>query len=74
MSEYFNQVNCNISEVVRLTFNEVMPGDSEDDVSTIIVLCCHYEFLKALRDTISETISQHEKIMAEQKEKNKGLN
>lgn len=72
MSEYFNQVNCNISEVVRLTFNEVMPG--EDSANEIIVLCCHYEFLKALRDTISETISQHEKYIAEQKEKNKGLN
>lgn len=72
MSEYFNQVNCNISEVVRLTFNEVMPG--EDSASTIIVLCCHYEFLKALRDTISETINQHEKFVDEQRENNKGLN
>jgi hypothetical protein len=58
MSQYINQMNCNIAEIVRLQFNEVIQDDQPPIFSTII--CMHYEFLKAVYDTIGKTIEQHE--------------
>lgn len=56
-SQYINQVNVNIGEMARLTFNEVIPPDNE--IISVITLSMHVEFLKVLHSTIGETLNNY---------------
>ena len=56
-SQYINQVNVNIGEVARLTFNEVTPPDNE--IIQVITLSMHVEFLKVLHQAIGDTLNNY---------------
>ena len=62
-SQYVNQVNVHISEMVRLTFNEQMPQNN-NEIQHVVTICMHFEFLKLTRDTISKALAEHEGTLA----------
>lgn len=57
-SQYTNQINVSIGEMVRLSFNEVLPPPNEE-VIQIIVLSMNIEFLKVLHDVIGRTLNDY---------------
>jgi hypothetical protein len=71
MSDYANQLNIQIAEVVRLTFNDMSPQGELLDSHLIVV---HYDFLKAMSNTINQAMSDHEKTLAKQVEANRKMN
>ena len=62
-SQYVNQVNVHIGEMVRLTFNEVMPQHN-NEIEPVATFSMHLEFLKVLNKTISGALSEHEANIA----------
>ena len=73
MSDYANQLNIKLAEVVRLTFNDIVHFDHEEIRGSIEIVIC-YDFLKVIRDTISKVIIEHEENLAKQVEANRKMN
>ncbi len=71
-SQYINQMNVNISEMVRLTFNEQMPQNN-NEIQHIITLSMHFEFLKEMHRTIGDTLNSHMEMIANMS-KNREMN
>jgi hypothetical protein len=71
MSDYANQLNIQIAEIVRLTFNDMSPqGELLDSIQIVI----HADFLKAMSDTITQAMSDHAVMLAKQVEANRKMN
>lgn len=68
-SQYINQVNVNIGEMARLTFNEVV----NDEIIPVTVLSMHVEFLKVLHATIGQTLDNYADTIKNM-QSNKGMN
>lgn len=71
-SQYVNSVNVNISEIARLTFQEQMP-QYDGEMSTVITVSMHVEFLKHMYETIGRALSDHAETLANVK-KNREVN
>ncbi len=59
-SQYINQVNVNISEMARLTFNEVV----NDETIQVVALSMHVEFLKVMLQAIGGALDNHSQNIA----------
>ena len=59
-SQYINQVNVNLGEMARLTFNEVV----NDETIQVVALSMHVEFLKALHTTIGQSLDNYAQNVA----------
>lgn len=69
-SQYTNSCNVNISEMARLTFQEHMP-QSNGEITHVVTVSMHVEFLKKLHDIIGSSLAQHmETIVNAGKNKN----
>ena len=66
-SQYTNQANVGINDMLRLTFRETIDGNSFDD---IITLAMHIEFAKIMCNTVMDAITRHEKNIELQKQNN----
>lgn len=55
-SQYINSANINISEMARLTFQEVPP---DGEIIHVVTVSCHVEFLKELYRIIGESLVKH---------------
>lgn len=71
MSDYANQLNIQIAEVVRLTFNDMSPQGELLDSFQIVT---HIDFLKAMSDMIIQAMSDHSQMLAKQVEANRKMN
>lgn len=56
-SQYVNSANINISEMVRLTFQEQVPPNN--DMEHVITVSMHMNFLQELYRVIGDTLSRH---------------
>jgi hypothetical protein len=70
-SQYVNQLNVNVGEVARLTFNEVQSEGAE--IIPVITLSMHVEFLKVVYSTIGDTLNKYADSIANM-QSNKGVN
>jgi hypothetical protein len=61
-SQYINQMDISLSEVARLTFNEISPPNNP--VEHVITLCMNIEFLKVMHKTIGDTLEEHTRSIA----------
>lgn len=73
-SQYSNQVNVSINELVRIKFNEVSNFGDGEQIHEIIIISLAMEAAKVLVEALTNTINAHEQVLKDQKENNKGLN
>jgi hypothetical protein len=74
MSDYANQLNIKISEVARLTFNDIVQTETSEEIRGSIEIVVCYDFLKVVRDAINQVIVNHEENLAKQVEANRKMN
>jgi hypothetical protein len=74
MSDYANQLNIKISEVARLTFNDIVQTETSEEIRGSIEIVVHFDFLKVVRDAINQVIVNHEENLAKQVEANRKMN
>lgn len=65
-SQYVNQANVSVSDLIRIICNEVLNGGAE--VIPVTILSMHVEFAKVFVKTIQQTIDQYEESIEKQKE------
>ncbi len=65
-------MNVNISEMVRLTFNEHMPQNN-NEIQHVVTISMQFEFLKEIHRTIGDTLANHMEMIANIS-KNKEMN
>lgn len=59
-SQYANQFNININELVRLTFNEIVPlSETEVINNEITTISMHVEAAEVLANFMLQTINDH---------------
>lgn len=73
-SQYSNQANVSINELVRIKFNEVSNFGDGEQTHEIITISLAMEDAKVLVEALTNTINAHEQILKNQKENNKELN
>jgi len=66
-SQYTNQANVNINDMLRLTFRDTSDGSNFED---IVTLAMHIEFAKIMCNTVMDAIVRHEKNVEMQKQNN----
>jgi hypothetical protein len=71
MSDYANQLNIQIAEVVRLTFNDMSP---QGELLSSIQIVVHCDFIKTVSEMIAKTVKDHEEALAKQVEANRKMN
>lgn len=69
-SQYSNQLDINISEMVRLIFNEQMPHH-RGEIAHVVTVSLHIEFLKEVHKIIGQALYDYSNANMQS---NKGMN
>ncbi len=69
-SQYVNQFDISINDLVRLKFSEIIPaGDGKQEIVEIILLSLHGFAAKAMAELIIKTVNEHEQNTIENNKK-----
>jgi hypothetical protein len=60
-SQYVNEVNVSVSEMVRLVFSEVMPQHNNGTLH-VATICMHLEFLKEMSRVINKALDDYKAL------------
>lgn len=66
-SQYVNQMNVNINDMVRIEFNDIPDGHNSNHVITI---CAHVDAAEMMAKAILETVERHRRTVEIQKQSN----